>query len=220
MRRRGDVLGRRRLLSAISIAATRARPVAVAAAGEAGQAEAGAGRRERTGLAYDSRANSFDCGYGPGWSDADELPVLSGSNSSLMVRFGAEQADFFGLQGDGSYAAYYGVKDTLVHDTDDNLFLLTKPDGTVTSSTISTSRSPTRRVRRVDTPSGATVVVTDWTTRLDDRIAEVQYETTPDGPPYQEREFTIRDRRPRTSPRLRSNSTTRTRLPVGTTFAR
>ena len=43
-------------------------------------------------------------------SDADELPVLSGSNSSLMVRFGAEQADFFARQTDGDYGGIPGTR--------------------------------------------------------------------------------------------------------------
>ena len=143
------------------------------------------------GLAYDSRAISFDCGYGPGWSDADELPVLSGSNGSLMVRFGAEQADFFARQGDGSYTAYYGSQDTLVHDTDDN-FVLTRPDGTVYKfyDLDQTSR-PQGSLDESVAPSGATVVVDGWTQDgVDGRIAQVEYETTPGGTPYQLRAYT------------------------------
>ena len=144
------------------------------------------------GLAYDSRATSFDCGYGPGWSDADELPVLSGSNSSLMVRFGAEQADFFARQTDGSYTAYYGSQDTLVHDTEHSLFVLTKPDGTVYKFyDLDQTDFPQGAFDESVAPSGATVVVTGWTEPgVDGQIAQVEYETTPDGQAYQERAYT------------------------------
>ena len=125
-------------------------------------------------------------------SDADELPVLSGSNSSLMVRFGAEQADFFARQTDGSYTAYYGSQDTLVHDTDDNLFVLTKPDGTVYQFyDLDQADRPQGAFDESIAPSGATVVVTGWTEPgVGGRIAEVQYETTPGGTPYQLRAYT------------------------------
>ena len=144
------------------------------------------------GLTYDSRGCSFDSGYGPGWSNADELPVLSGSNSSLMVRFGAEQADMFALQSDGSYAALYGSKDTLVHDTQDNLFLLTKPNGTLYQFyDLDQTTRPQGSLCESIAPSGATVIVTEWTQPgVNGQIADVEYRTTPDGLPYQRQEFT------------------------------
>jgi hypothetical protein len=40
------------------------------------------------GLTYASRETSMDTGFGPGWSDADELPYLIGGSQNLLARFG------------------------------------------------------------------------------------------------------------------------------------
>ncbi len=71
----------------------------------------------RGGLTYSSREYTFDTGFGPGWSDADELPLLVGGSQNVVARFGAEQTIWFDAEQDGSYIARYGAKDTLVHDT-------------------------------------------------------------------------------------------------------
>jgi autotransporter-associated beta strand protein len=87
------------------------------------------------GLTYDSRQCAVDTGYGPGWSDVDELPVLivARNTNTLLARFGAEQAIWFDVQAVGGntvYTARYGAKETLIHDTTNHLFILTSSDGT------------------------------------------------------------------------------------------
>ena len=47
-----------------------------------------------------------------------------------MVRFGAEKAVHFDAQPDGRFAARYGAKQTLSHDTQNNLYVIAKQDGT------------------------------------------------------------------------------------------
>ncbi|NUQ61480.1 MAG: RHS repeat-associated core domain-containing protein [Pirellulales bacterium] len=45
----------------------------------------------KAGLTYASREYTMDTGFGPGWSDADELPLLVGGSENLVARFGAER---------------------------------------------------------------------------------------------------------------------------------
>ena len=141
------------------------------------------------GLAYSSLACSFDSGYGPGWNDSDELPVLLIAKNMVAARFGAEQLVWFDAHSDGTYSARYGSKQTLVHNSGDHLFILTRPDGTVyefydADQTV----HPQGGLHQSKASSGATIEVTDWTE--DGRIKEVQYKTTPTGPAYQKRTFT------------------------------
>jgi RHS repeat-associated protein len=144
------------------------------------------------GLTYSSRELSLDTGFGPGWSDADELPYLMGGEQNMVARFGAEQTVWFDAQEDGSYTARYGVQDTLVHDSENDLFILTRPDGTRyeffdTDQTDHPQGGFYRSVR----PGGATTEVTYWTeSGVDGRIAEVVDKTTPTGQAYQKRDFT------------------------------
>ena len=124
-----------------------------------------AGLRLRRGRAdYASREGSLDTGFGPGWSDADELPVLVGGVQNLVARFGAEQTVWFDAQEDGSYTARYGAKDTLVHDAVNHLFLLTLPDGTSFEFfDIEQTSHPQGGLYRWVQPGGATIEVTAWT---------------------------------------------------------
>ena len=154
------------------------------------------------GLTYDSRQSTLDTGYGPGWTDSDELPVLvvARNSDTVIARFGAEQAVWFDEQTVGSstvYVARYGAQDTLVHDTTDHLFILTKSDGTYyeffdsdQTDPVTGELHPQGGLYREVAPSGATIEVTAWTTT--GRIAEVQYKTSssPSCQAYQEREFT------------------------------
>ncbi len=78
------------------------------------------------GLTYSSREYTMDTGFGPGWSDADELPVLVGGSQNMLVRFGTERTVWFDAEQGGAYSARYGSTDTLVHDAENHLFILTK----------------------------------------------------------------------------------------------
>jgi len=144
------------------------------------------------GLTYASRESSMDTGFGPGWTDADELPVLLGGEQNMVARFGAEQTVWFDAQEGGGYAARYGSKDTLVHDSENNLFILTRQDGTRCEffDTDQTDH-PQGGLYRWVQPAGATIEVTEWTEAgVGGRIAEVVDKTTPTGQAYQKREFT------------------------------
>jgi RHS repeat-associated protein len=144
------------------------------------------------GLTYASREGSLDTGFGPGWSDADELPVLVGGVQNMVARFGAEQTVWFDAQENGSYTARHGAKDTLVHDAVNDLFILTMPDGS-RSEFFDTDQTdhPQGGLYRWVQPGGATIQVTAWTeTGIDGRVAEVLDKTTPTGQAYLKREFT------------------------------
>jgi YD repeat-containing protein len=144
------------------------------------------------GLAYSSLNTSFDSGYGPGWNDADELPMLLVAKNMVAARFGAEQFIWFDAHSDGTYSARYGSKQTLVHDSAQHLFILTKTDGTIYEffDGNQTDHPQGGLCRSVD-PSGTTIIVTGWTQAgVNGRIAEVEYRTTPTGQAYQRRVFT------------------------------
>ncbi len=193
------------------------------------------------GLTYNSRETSCDIGYGPGWSDADELPRLSIADNMVEANFGANQNYWFQAQSDGSYTALYGAQMTLVHDTADGLFILTQvgqggssASGTLglsadtgassfgvnminstvgglgalgggaiaagttftfydSDQTVNGATAPEGGLKKEVAPSGATIQVTAWTTQavdgIDSQIKTVQYMTTPNGAPYQERDF-------------------------------
>jgi hypothetical protein len=144
------------------------------------------------GLTYSSREVSMDTGFGPGWSDADELPYLTGGAQNMVARFGTEQTVWFDAQGDGSYTARYGATDTLSHDDGNDLFILTRADGTRYEffDTEQTARPPGGLYRWVQ-PGGATVEVTAWTEAgIYGQITEVLDKTTPAGQATLKREFT------------------------------
>ena len=61
------------------------------------------------GLTYSSRETTLDFGFGPGWSDADELPTLTGGSDNLVFRYGSEKSIMFDKQPNGSYLAEDGA---------------------------------------------------------------------------------------------------------------
>ncbi len=146
----------------------------------------------QSGLTYSSRELTFDSGYGPGWSDVDELAAMVVAENVMAVRLGAEQALWFDVQLDGSFAARYGSQDTLVHDATNHLFVLTRDDGTRYEFYDGEQTDhPAGSLHRTVAPSGATIEVSGWTeTGENGRVAEVLYKTATDGPAYQKRVFT------------------------------
>ena len=154
------------------------------------------------GLTYNSRAYG-DSGFGPGWSDADEFPTLLGGSQNFAVRFGAEASVWFDEDG-GSYTARYGAKQTLVHDTVNDLFIFTETDGTRYEfyDAVADAEDPAHPqygLYRVVAPSGATIEVPQdedseengWSD--DGKIIRVLYKTTENGQAYQKREFSYWD---------------------------
>ena len=146
----------------------------------------------QSGLTYSSRELTFDSGYGPGWSDVDELAAMVVAENVMAVRLGAEQALWFDVQLDGSFAARYGSQDTLVHDATNHLFVLTRDDGTRYEFYDGEQTDhPAGSLHRTVASSGATIEVSGWTeTGENGRVAEVLYKTATDGPAYQKRVFT------------------------------
>jgi RHS repeat-associated protein len=151
------------------------------------------------GLTYSSRECSMDTGFGPGWSDADELPYLMGGEQNIVARFGSEQTVWFDAQGGGSYSARYGAKDALVHDSENNLFILTRSDGTrFEFFDYDQTSHPKGGLSRWVEAGGATIQVTAWTQagsyyQQTQVIAEVVNKTTPNGQAHQKRTFTYWD---------------------------
>ncbi|MDD4789129.1 MAG: hypothetical protein PHO07_18335, partial [Pirellulales bacterium] len=150
-------------------------------------------------LTYSSRESSIDSGFGPGWSDADELPYLMGGEQNIVARFGSEQTVWFDAQGGGSYSARYGAKDALVHDSENNLFILTRSDGTrFEFFDYDQTSHPKGGLSRWVEAGGATIQVTAWTQagsyyQQTQVIAEVVNKTTPNGQAHQKRTFTYWD---------------------------
>jgi len=157
-----------------------------------GASACGGSSAATAGLTYNSRECDLDTGFGPGWSDVDELPTLLIARNTVAARFGAENLIWFDDQNDGTYQARYSSKQTLVHDTGNHLFILTQPDGTIYEyfDADQTAHTPGSFYRSV-APSGDTIVVTGWTGAAgSDKIAEVQDRTSPTGSAYQKRVFT------------------------------
>ena len=146
----------------------------------------------QSGLTYSSRELTFDSGYGPGWSDVDELAAMVVAENVMAVRLGAEQALWFDVQLDDSFAARYGSQDMLVHDATNHLFVLTRDDGTRYEFYDGEQTDhPAGSLHRTVASSGATIEVSGWTeTGENGRVAEVLYKTATDGPAYQKRVFT------------------------------
>ena len=149
------------------------------------------------GLTYSSRL-TWDSGYGPGWSDADEFPTLLGGSENFAVRFGTEAATWFDADG-GSYTARYGALETLVHDDVNGLYIFTKTDGTqyefYDAASDSEDPHPQYGLHQVVSPSGAIVRVTDWwadegVDGVDGKIKTVEYMTSDAEHAYQKRDFT------------------------------
>jgi len=144
------------------------------------------------GLTYYSREDVVDSGYGSGWSDADELPVMLFADQAVGIRFGAEQATWFEKQANGSYAARNGGKSTLIHDAGNHTLVYTKPDGTscefYDTNALNAAPGAFLRRRAID---GPTLEVTAWDYFGNEyRPTEVLYRAATTGQAYQKREFT------------------------------
>ncbi|NUQ64053.1 MAG: hypothetical protein HUU20_16370 [Pirellulales bacterium] len=113
-----------------------------------------------------------------------------------MARFGAERTLWFDAEQDGSYTARYGAKDTLVHDSQNHLFILTRQDGSRCEFfDYEQTAHPQGGLYRWVQASGATVEVIAWTTvgvhwYARPCVAEVLDKTTPSGQAHQKRVFT------------------------------
>jgi len=147
------------------------------------------------GLTYNSRYDStLNFGYGPGWSDADELPRLFITSAwgndavGVVATFGPERDVYFNKL-NNSYYARYGAKMTLTQGN--GIFTLQTADGTLYEFYDFTQTDhPRGTFKRSVSPDGDEVWVAAWTeSGVDGKIAEVRYKTSASADAYQSRLF-------------------------------
>ncbi len=136
---------------------------------------------------YTAQATA-DLGAGFGWQLADVPYVTEGTDGTIVVAMGQEDAYWFAPSG-GGYAAEFGASQTLTHDATNHVYKFADTDGTVYEfDDFSYSGPQAGQFRKSVAPSGDVAAVTSWTAA--GKIAEIQYTLAGASAPYESHQCT------------------------------